>query len=188
MGQTMPKVNVAVVVGSNRRDSINRKLAQALSRLAPPELEMSEISFKDLPIYSYDYDANYPPAGKAFKDAIAAVDAVLFVTPEHNRSIPAAIKNAIDWGSRPPGHNNWVGKPSGIVGISPGTSGTAMAQQHLRNILAAEGSPALTTPEVFLQMKDGLFGPDHTIANPDTRKFLQGWVDRYVAWVEKLAQ
>jgi chromate reductase len=97
------------------------------------------------------------------------------------------MKNAIDWGSRPPGHNNWVGRPGGIVGISPGSSGTAMAQQHLRNILAAEGSPVLTLPEVFLQMKEGLFDANHDIPNPDTRKFLQGWVDRYVAWIEKLA-
>ena len=126
---------VGYLIGSLAKGSINRKLAKALVRLAPPELVLSEISFTDLPLYSYDYDADYPPAGKAFKAAIAAVDAVLFVTPEYNRSIPGGLKNAIDWASRPYGANSFARKPSAVIGTSPGAIGTAVAQQNLRSVL-----------------------------------------------------
>src|SRR6185437_7245286 len=123
--EPMTTHKVGYLIGSLAKSSINRKLAKALVRLAPPELEMSEISFKDLPLYSYDYDANYPPAGKAFKDAIAAVNAGLFVTPEYNRSLPGGLKNAIDWASRPYGTNSFARKPSAVIGTSPGAIGTA---------------------------------------------------------------
>jgi chromate reductase len=178
---------IAVLVGSLRHASFNMQLARALEKLMPPHMKLTFADL-DVPLYNQDLDNAMPTPAVALKTLIRESEGVLFVTPEHNRSIPAALKNAIDWGSRPPGQNVWQGKPCGIVGISPSAAGTALAQQHLRNILAAEGSPALTTPEVFLQMKDGFFGPDHSIANTATRAFLQGWVDRYVAWIEKLAQ
>jgi chromate reductase len=178
---------IVVLVGSLRKASFNLQLARALETLMPAHFKLTHANL-NLPLYNQDLDDALPAEALAFKEQIRQSHGLLFVTPEHNRSIPAAMKNAIDWGSRPRGQNNWMGKPSGIVGISPSAAGTAMAQQHLRNILAAEGSPTLTTPEVFLQMKEGLFDANHAITNPDTRTFLQGWVDRYVAWIEKLAQ
>src|SRR6185436_9944386 len=132
----MSSFKVGYFVGSLARASINRKLSRALTALAPPELEMSEIPFRDLPIYCYDFDHDFPKVATDFKDAIAAVDAVLFVTPEYNRSIPGGLKNAIDWASRPYGKNAFSRKPSAFIGTSPGKIGTAVAQQHLRSILA----------------------------------------------------
>ena len=120
------------MVGSLAKASLNRKLARALTQLAPKELVLREIPIGDLPLYSYDYDADYPPAGRALKDAIAAVDAILFVTPEYNRSIPGALKNAIDWASRPWGKNSFRRKPSGMIGTSPGKIGTAVGQLRRR--------------------------------------------------------
>jgi chromate reductase len=143
---------VGYLIGSLAKESINRKLAKALVRLAPPELEMSEISFRDLPLYSYDYDADYPPEGKAFKASIAAVDAVLFVTPEYNRSIPGGLKNAIDWASRPYGTNSFTGKPSAVIGTSPGAIGTAVAQQNLRSVLGFCNSPQMNAPEAYASL------------------------------------
>ena len=139
----MHTFKVGYFVGSLAKASINRKLAHALTRLAPPQLLLSEIPFGQLPLYSHDYDADYPPVAKAFKAAIAAVDAVLFVTPEYNRSIPGALKNAIDWASRPYGQNAFTRKPSGVIGTSPGKIGTAIAQQHLRSILGFCNSPLM---------------------------------------------
>ncbi|AOB30486.1 NADPH-dependent FMN reductase [Bordetella sp. H567] len=177
---------IAVLVGSLRKASFNLQLAHALEKLMPSHFKLTHANL-DLPLYNQDLDQSMPAPATAFKDQIRQSHGVLFVTPEHNRSIPAALKNAIDWGTRPYGQNVWAGKPGGMVGISPSPAGTAMAQQHLRNILAAEGSVILTLPEVFLQMKEGFFDADGAIANTDTRAFLQGWVDRYVAWVEKQA-
>jgi len=134
----MSTFTVGYLVGSLARASINRKLALALTRLAPVELPMREVPIGDLPLYSYDYDKDYPPAGRALKEAIANVDAVLFVTPEYNRSIPGVLKNAIDWASRPYGHNSFTRKPSAVIGTSPGKIGTAVGQQHLRSILSDE--------------------------------------------------
>jgi chromate reductase len=139
----MSAFKVGYFVGSLAKESINRKLALALTRLAPAELRMREIPIGDLPLYSYDYDPDYPPPARALKDAIAAVDAVLFVTPEYNRSIPGGLKNAIDWASRPWGQNSFTRKPSAIIGTSPGKIGTAVAQQHLRSILAFCNSPLM---------------------------------------------
>jgi chromate reductase len=147
----MTKHKVGYLIGSLARESINRKLAKALVQLAPPQLEMSEISFKDLPLYSYDYDADFPPVARAFKDAIASVDAVLFVTPEYNRSIPGGLKNAIDWASRPYGKNSFARKPSAVIGTSPGTIGTAIAQQGLRSVLSFCNSPQMNAPEAYIQ-------------------------------------
>jgi len=142
----MTTYKVGYFVGSLAKASINRKLSKALVNVAPSGLDMVEIPFKDLPLYSYDYDADYPPVARAFKQAIADVDAVLFVTPEYNRSIPGALKNAIDWASRPWGKNSFTRKPSAIIGTSPGSIGTAVAQQSLRSVLCFCNSPLMNTP------------------------------------------
>src|SRR5215212_2991872 len=139
----MSRFTVGYFVGSLSKASINRKLARALMNLAPPELEFTEIVFRELPHYCHDDDAHYPPVAQALKDAIAAVDAVLFVTPEYNRSIPGGLKNAIDWASRPYGKNSFNRKPSAVIGTSPGKIGTAIAQTHLRSIMAFCNSPMM---------------------------------------------
>jgi chromate reductase len=173
----MSSYRVGYLVGSLATNSINRKLARALTRLAPPELNMSEISFGDLPYYSYDYDAAFPPAAEAFKASIASVDAVLFVTPEYNRSIPGALKNAIDWASRPYGKNSFARKPSAIIGTSPGKIGTAVGQQHLRSILAFCNSPLMNSVEAYIQFEKGLITDDGEVTNADTAKFLRNYMD-----------
>ena len=178
---------IAVFIGSLRAASTNLSLARALEKLVPSNFHFVYVNLADVPLYNQDNEHNMPEPVARLKQQIADAQGVLFVTPEHNRSIPAALKNAIDWGSRPWGKNSWVGKPSGIVGISPSSAGTSMAQQHLRNILAAEGSPTLTTPEIFLQYKEGLIDEHYHITNADTRKLLQGWADRYVEWVQKFS-
>lgn len=175
---------IAVIVGSLRRDSFNKKLAGALVKLAPPDFTFSTVEIGDLPLYNQDDDANQAPQVKRLKAQITAADALLFVTPEYNRSIPGVLKNAIDHASRPYGQSVWAGKPAGVIGISVGAIGTALSQQHLRNVLAYLDVPTLGQPEAFLQMKDGLFEADGSIAAA-SRQFLQGWMDRYVAWVNK---
>ena len=151
---------VGYLVGSLAKASLNRQLAVALVKLAPPELAMTEIPFKDLPLYSYDFDADFPAVAREFKQAIAASDAVLFVTPEYNRSIPGALKNAIDWASRPYGSNAFTRKASAIIGTSPGKIGTAVAQQHLRSILAFCNSPQMNAVEAYIQFTPGLIDDD----------------------------
>lgn len=183
----MSTTKIAVFVGSLRAESINLRLARALEKLIPENVQFEYASLGDIPLYNQDHEANLPAPAAKMKALIADADGLLFVTPEHNRSIPAALKNAIDWGSRPWGQNSWAGKTGGIVGTSPSAAGTAMAQQHLRNILAAEGVSVLTTPEVFLQTTNGLIDDQYTITNEGTRKFLQGWLDGYLAWVSKLS-
>ena len=143
----MTVYRVGYIIGSLSTESINRILARALIRLAPKNLEFVEISIRDLPLYNRDFDADYPPAGRALKDAIAAVDAVLFVTPEYNRGIPGCLKNAIDWASRPYGTNSFAHKPSAVIGTSPGKIGTALGQQSLRSALSFCNSPQMTAPE-----------------------------------------
>ena len=168
----MTPYKVGYFVGSLAKASINRKLAHALVRLAPQELELAEISIKDLPLYSYDYDANFPPVAQAFKQAIASVDAVLFVTPEYNRSIPGALKNAIDWASRPHGRNSFARKPSAVIGTSPGAIGTAIAQYQLRGILSSCNSPQMNMPEAYIRFTPGLITDDGEVTNEATAKFL----------------
>ena len=174
---------VGYFVGSLARDSINRKLAKALVQLAPPQLAMSEISFRDLPLYSYDYDADYPPAARAFKDAIAAVDAVLFVTPEYNRSIPGGLKNAIDWASRPYGTNSFARKPSAVIGTSPGAIGTAVGQQHLRSVLGFCNAPQMNAPEAYIQFKPGLITDDGKVTNEGTADFLRTFMAEFHTFI-----
>src|SRR5215212_8964546 len=163
----MTTFKVGYLVGSLAKDSINRKLATALTRLAREHLEFGEIAIRDLPLYSYDYDADFPPVAKAFKEAIAAVDAVLFVTPEYNRSIPGALKNAIDWASRPYGQNSFARKPSAVIGASPGSIGTAVAQQQLRSVLSFCNSPQMNAPEAYITFKPGLITEDGEVTNAD---------------------
>jgi chromate reductase len=179
----MSQHQIAVVVGSLRKDSFNRALARALVRLAPPEFTFKFLEIGDLPLYNQDDDGNQAESVKRLKSEITAAQGLLFVTPEYNRSIPGVLKNAIDHTSRPYGQNAWAGKPAGIIGISIGTSGTAMAQQHLRNVLACLDVPTLGQPEAFLQMRDDMFDASGTIGE-GSRAFLQKWIDRYTAWVK----
>ncbi len=179
---------VGYMIGSLAKASINRKLAGALVRLAPAELEMSEIPFKDLPLYSYDYDADYPRVARDFKDAIAAVDAVLFVTPEYNRAVPGGLKNAIDWASRPWGQNSFTRKPSAIIGTSPGAIGTAVAQQSLRSILAFCNSPQMNAIEAYIQFTPGLITDDGQVTVDSTEKFLRNYMAEFHTFIGRVLQ
>ena len=178
---------IGVVVGSTRKESINRKLARALIRLAPGSLRCEIVRIDDLPVFNQDREKDAIEAAVRLRRQVAEADGILFVTPEHNRSIPTALKNALDWVSRPYGENKWAGKPAGIAGTSPGAVGTAVAQQHLRGMLGYLDMPTLGQPEVFLQFKDGLIDDDGEISEESTRKFLKGFMDRYAAWVEEHA-
>ncbi len=178
----MSQYPVAVIVGSLRRDSLNRKLASAIARLGPPEFTFTQVRIDDLPLYNQDDDDNPAASVKRLKDEIRAAKGLMFVTPEYNRSIPGVLKNALDHASRPYGKSVWGGKPAGVLGVSVGQIGTAVAQQHLRTVLAYLDVPTLGQPEVFLQMKEGLFDESGGIG-PDSRDFLQGWMDRYAQWV-----
>lgn len=179
----MSRYQIAVIVGSLRKDSINRKLANAVIKLAPSDFSFKQIEIGDLPLYDQDDDGHQAPAVKRLKEEISAAGGLLFVTPEYNRSIPGVLKNAIDHASRPYGQNAWMGKPAGVLGASIGAIGTALAQQHLRNVLAYLDVPTLGQPEAFIQARDGLFDGAGNIG-PDSKAFLQGWMDRYVAWVK----
>lgn len=181
----MSKVNVAVFVGSLRKESFNRCLARAVERLAPADFAFDRIRIDDLPLYSQDFDHEYPANAKRLKQQVEAADALLFVTPEYNRSIPGVLKNALDIGSRPWGTNSFAGKPGGVIGTSIATTGSALAQQHLRNVLAYLDVPLLAQPEVFVHFKEGLFDAEGKIGAESTQKFLQAFVDRYVAWVRR---
>jgi chromate reductase, NAD(P)H dehydrogenase (quinone) len=180
----LSKYQIAVVVGSLRHDSFNRSLASAVARLAPPEFIFRQVQIGDLPLYNQDDDANQVESVRRLKTEIATAQGILFVTPEYNRSIPGVLKNAIDHASRPYGQSAWAGKPAGVLGTSPGGSGTAMAQQHLRNILATLDMPTLGQPEAFIQATDGLFDEAGNIG-AGRHKFLQNWMDKYLAWVKK---
>ena len=182
----MTAFTVGYFVGSLARGSLNRKLAIALVRLAPQELTMREIPIRDLPLYSYDYDADFPPPGRALKDAIASVDAVLFVTPEYNRSIPGSLKNAIDWASRPWGKNSFARKPSGIIGTSPGKIGSAVAQQHLRSILAFCNSPLMNAIEAYIEFTPGLVSDDGKVTVSTTEEFLRNYMKEFHGFIERV--
>ncbi|GAA0689012.1 chromate reductase [Dyella sp. SG562] len=176
---------VAVFVGSLRQDSINRKLARAVEKLAPKDLSFEHIDIGGLPLYNQDFDGDYPAACQQLKQAVEAADALLFVTPEYNRSIPGVLKNAIDIASRPWGTNSFAGKPGAVIGASIGATGSALSQQHLRNVLAYVDVPLLAQPEVFIAFKDGLIDGEGNISSDGTKKFLQGFVDKYVAWIKR---
>jgi chromate reductase len=180
----MSTTNIAVVVGSLRKDSFNKKLAKALEKLFPADFSFTPVRIDDLPLYNQDDDGNPSAQVKRLKDEIKAAQGVLFFTPEYNRSIPGVLKNAIDHASRPYGQSAWDGKPAGVLGVSVGATGTALSQQHLRNILAYLNMPTLGQPEAFIHNKDGLYDAAGNIGDA-SRKFLQGWVDAYVAWVKE---
>ena len=182
----MAAYKVGYFVGSLATASINRLLARALARLAPTELEMAEIEFKNLPLYSYDYDKAFPPVAVQFKQAIADADAVIFVTPEYNRSIPGALKNAIDWASRPYGQNAFARKPSAVIGTSPGKIGTAIAQQHLRSILAFCNSPQMNSIEAYIQFEKGLITEDGAVTNAETEDFLRNYMSEFHAFIQRV--
>jgi chromate reductase len=178
---------IAVLVGSLRRDSWNRKLANAMAALGPAELSFTQPRIDDLPLYNQDDDANPAESVKRLKREIGGAQGLIFVTPEYNRSIPGVLKNAIDHASRPYGQNAWAGKPAGVLGASPGSGGTSMAQQHLRNVLAYLDVPTLAQPEAFIHVKDGFFDEACAPASADTKAFLQNWMNRYVAFVKRHA-
>ena len=179
----MATYKVGYFVGSLSSTSINRLLAKALVKLAPPELVLTEIAIKDLPLYSQDFDADYPAVARAFKQAIADVDAVLFVTPEFNRSIPGGLKNAIDWASRPWGKNSFAQKPSGVIGTSTGAIGTAVAQQSLRGVLFFCNSPLMNQVEACIQFKPALITAEGEVTDEGTKKFLQNYMSELHAFI-----
>ena len=180
----MSSYQIAVMVGSLRKDSFNKTLAEALVKLAPPAFSFSRVEIGDLPLYTQDDDEHPAEPVVRMKAAVRAAHGILIVTPEYNRSIPGVLKNALDHGSRPSGQNVWAGKPAGILGVSPGNGGTAMAQQHLRNILSFLDVPVMRQPEAYLQMREGMFDSAGNLG-PASRQYLQTWMDRYVAWVKK---
>jgi chromate reductase len=180
----MPAPIIAVLIGSLRRESLNRRLAQALERMADDRLQFRYIEIGDLPHYNQDDDGSPAPQVVRLRSEVRAADGVLVVTAEYNRSIPGVLKNAIDHASRPYGQSAWAGKPAGVIGASVGSIGTALAQQHLRNVLAYLDMPTLGQPEAFIHAKDGFFNPDGGIGE-GSRDFVQGWLDAYIAWVER---
>lgn len=178
----MPKTSIAVIVGSLRKDSFNRKLADGLARLAPADVEFRQLRLDDLPLYNQDDDTNPAPSVKRLKSEILAADGLLFVTPEYNRSIPGVLKNALDHASRPYGQSVWKGKPAGVIGVSVGAIGTAVAQHDLRAILAYLDVPTLGQPEAYIAMKEGLFDANGAIG-AESRPFLQDWLNRFLQFV-----
>lgn len=179
----MARPKVAVIVGSLRKGSFNRQLARAVEKLAGDALEFVHADIGELPLYDQDDDADFPAASVRFKQVVESVDAVLFVTPEYNRSIPGVLKNAIDIGTRPAGKNSFAGKRAAVIGTSPGAHGTVSAQQHLRNVLAAVGLAVLPQPEVAIQHKEGLFDGNGELIDERTRKFLQTFLQKFAEWL-----
>jgi len=181
----MAQTRIGVVIGSLRNESINRKLALALGSLAPQDWVLEHIAIGELPLYNQDLEGNPGESVKRLKAEIARSQGIIFVTPEYNRSIPGVLKNAIDHASRPYGQSAWAGKPAGVIGMSGGAIGTALAQQHLRNILAYLDMPTMNQPEAFIQFKEGMLDEHGHIGNDATKQFLQKWMDSYAAWVRK---
>lgn len=177
---------IGYFVGSLSSSSINRRLAQALIALAPDELTFTEIPIGDLPLYSPDHDADYPAPARALKEAIEASDGILFVSPEYNRSIPGALKNAIDWGSRPWGTNSFARKPTGIVGASIGAVGTAVMQSSMRSVLSFLNAPQLNSPEVYIQVTESTFGDDGSVADSSLEQFLRHYMEEYCSFVQRV--
>jgi chromate reductase len=182
----MSKYKVAVIVGSNRRESINRALAHAITKLGDNKLEFSFVQIDDLPMYNQDQEIPIPANVARFKAEIEAADGVLFVTPEHNRSIPAVLKNAIDWGARPWGKTSWPRKPAAVTGTSQGAIGTAVAQQHLRGVLSNLGVTVMGG-EAYIAFKPGLIGPDNSVTDESVRGFLKAFIDQFAGLVAPLA-
>ncbi len=182
----MHDYTVGYFVGSLAKESLNRKLSLALTRLAPESLRMREIPIGNLPLYSYDFDPDYPPVARALKESIASADAVLFVTPEYNRSIPGSLKNAIDWASRPYGENSFARKPSATIGTSPGKIGTAVAQQHLKSILGFCNSPQMNAIEAYIEFTPGLITADGEVTVESTANFLSDYMKQFHGFIERV--
>jgi len=182
----MTSFKVGYFIGSLAKASINRTLSKALIRVAPAELEFEEIPIGNLPLYSYDYDQDFPPEARALKDSIAAADAVLFVTPEYNRSIPGGLKSAIDWASRPWGSNSFARKPSAIIGASPGAIGTAVAQQSLRAVLSFCNSPQMNAVEAYIQFKPGLFTDTGEVTDENVAQFLRDYMEEFRMFIMRV--
>jgi len=178
--------SVGLLVGSFASDSINRRLADALVRLAPPSLSFEDIPIDEVGLYSRDFDADYPPEARALKSRIEAVDGILFVTPEYNRDIPGALKNAIDWASRPWGSNSFDRKPTAVIGASPGKIGTAVAQQNLRSVLSYLNAPQMNAPEAYIEFTEGLVDEDGRVTVPDTEEFLRTFMSEFATFVERV--
>lgn len=182
----MSSYRVGYLIGSLASTSINRTLSRALIRLAPSDLAFTEIPIGNLPLYSPDFDADYPPEARALKEAIAGSDAILFVTPEYNRSIPGALKNAIDWASRPWGQNAFDHIPAAVIGASPGQIGTAVAQQSLRGVLSFCNARQMTAPEAYITFKPGVFTDDGEVTDPSTATFLAGFMREFRDHIERV--
>ena len=175
----MSMLEVGVIVGSLSSTSINRKLANALKLLAPEDMHLTDIAIGDVPLYSSDYDADYPEVARLLKAQIERAQAILIVTPEYNRSMPGVLKNALDWASRPWGKNSFDGKPAAVIGASPGAIGTAVAQAALRPVLGFLNVSQLGQPEAYIHFKPDLIDDDGTVNNEGTRDFLRGYMERF---------
>ena len=182
----MAGYKIGYLVGSLSSSSINRVLSRALIRLAPEDLEFTEIPIGNLPLYSPDFDADYPPEAAALKESIAAADAILFVTPEYNRSIPGALKNAIDWASRPWGQNSFHHIPAAVIGASPGLIGTAVGQQSLRAVLSFCNARQMTSPEAYIHFSHDVFADDGEVADDSTVAFLGDFMREFRDHVERV--
>jgi chromate reductase, NAD(P)H dehydrogenase (quinone) len=179
---------VAVVVGSLRKDSFNRKMAKAMAAMAPPSLSLEIVEIRDLPLYSQDDDGSPPAPSVAFKEKIASVDAVLFVTPEYNRSVPGVLKNAIDIASRPYGKSAWDGKPAAVMSVSPGAIGGFGANHHLRQSLVFLNMPTLQQPEAYVGGAGDMFDESGAIKKPDTKQFVEKFLAAFAAWIDRTAK
>jgi chromate reductase len=179
-----PTRNVAVLVGSLRKESFNRKMALAMAAIAPEGLKLEIVEIGQLPLYNQDDDANPPAASAAFKQRIAEADAVLFVTPEYNRSVPGVLKNAIDIASRPYGKSAWSGKPAAVMSVSPGAIGGFGANHHLRQSLVFLNMPTLTQPEAYVGGASDMFDESGGFKKPETRQFVEKFINAFAAWIE----
>jgi chromate reductase len=183
----MAKLKLGILVGSNRKESINRKLAQALAKLGEPSFDATFIQIDDLPMYNQDHENPVPAPVARYKAAVEASQALLFVTPEHNRSMPAVLKNAIDWGTRPWGKSSFPGKPAAIIGTSGGGVGTGIVQQHLRAVLGGLPDLNVVGGEAYIQFKPDLIDAANDVTDPAVKPFLQAFVDKFAAFAGKFA-
>ncbi len=179
--------DVVVLVGSLRKESLNRKMALALRTMAPPSLKLEIVEIADLPLYNQDLEASPPPASMAFKARVRKADAVLFITPEYNRSVPGALKNAIDVGSRPKAQSAWDGKPCAIVSVSPGAIGAFGANHHLRQSLVFLNMPAMQQPEAYIGGAEKLFDAQGNLTADSTRAFMEKFLAAFVTWIDRNA-
>jgi chromate reductase len=182
--------NVAVIVGSLRKDSFNRKVANALAALAPSSLKLGIVEIGQLPLYNQDDDepGKVPPAWQVFRDSVKQADAVLFVTPEYNRSVPGVLKNAIDVGSRPYGQSAWEGRPGAVVSVSPGAIGAYGANHHLRQSMVFLNVPMMQQPEAYVGGAANLFDDKGELTNASTREFLGKFMQAFADWIERNAK